>query len=92
MTLDEADAHASDVADNCGSVTEECQIEHRQLRDWLNELRSAREILKNVEWSSYRWHNHTQKTEYNLCPICCGRRPSHEENCEIERLLRMNEG
>jgi len=39
MTLDEAIAHAEDVADRCDTS---CGKEHRQLADWLKELRDLK--------------------------------------------------
>lgn len=39
MTLDEAIAHAEDVAGNCDTS---CKREHRQLADWLKELRDVK--------------------------------------------------
>lgn len=39
MTLDEAIAHAEDVADRCDTS---CGREHRQLADWLKELRDMK--------------------------------------------------
>ena len=39
LTLDEAIAHADEVAGDCGTA---CKREHRQLADWLRELRSRR--------------------------------------------------
>ena len=40
MTLDEAIRHCEEVADNC-AVTE-CEMEHRQLAEWLKELKLRR--------------------------------------------------
>ena len=52
MTLDDAIAHAREIAAGCG----ECAEEHAQLAEWLEELRGRRgeceleetETLKNV--------------------------------------------
>lgn len=42
MTLDEAIKHCEDVAeDRCG-CSEDCVEEHRQLAEWLKELRRLR--------------------------------------------------
>ena len=41
MTLDEAIGHAGHVAETCDS--QECADEHRQLADWLCDLRMHRE-------------------------------------------------
>ena len=42
MTLDEAIAHAKEVSENY-YICEECREEHRQLAEWLEELREMRE-------------------------------------------------
>jgi len=43
MTLDEAIKHCEDVAeDRCGCA-EDCVNEHRQLAEWLKELKAYRE-------------------------------------------------
>lgn len=42
MTLDEAILHAEEVADRC-AVTDgniKCEMEHRQLAEWLRELKA----------------------------------------------------
>ena len=44
MTLDEAIIHAEEVADRC-DVTDgdsKCSVEHRQLAEWLKELKTLR--------------------------------------------------
>lgn len=41
MTLDEAIAHAEDVADRCDTS---CGLEHRQLANWLKELRDVKRM------------------------------------------------
>lgn len=42
MTLDEAIIHAKEISEN-QYACEECQEEHRQLSDWLEELKTLRE-------------------------------------------------
>lgn len=42
MTLEEAIAHAKEISEN-QYICEECQKEHRQLADWLEELKALRE-------------------------------------------------
>lgn len=45
MTLEEAIIHTEEVADRC-AVTDgniKCEIEHRQLAEWLKELKERRE-------------------------------------------------
>ena len=44
MNLDQAIEHAEEVASN-GCAGEECSLEHKQLADWLKELRQLRDIL-----------------------------------------------
>ena len=39
LSLDEAIAHADEVAGDCGTA---CKREHKQLADWLRELKSRR--------------------------------------------------
>lgn len=44
MTLEEAIIHAEEIADRC-AVTDgniKCEIEHRQLAEWLKILKSAK--------------------------------------------------
>ena len=41
MTLDEAIVHAREIADGLGCTA--CAAEHRQLADWLEELKMRRE-------------------------------------------------
>lgn len=52
MTLDEAIIHCEEVADKCAVADRyiECAKEHRQLAEWLKELKEYRkEIVKAVE-------------------------------------------
>lgn len=50
MTLEEAIAHAKEMSEN-QYICEECQKEHRQLTDWLEELKSLREKSKWIPCS-----------------------------------------
>ena len=50
MTLEEAIAHAKEMSEN-QYICEECQKEHRQLADWLEELKSLREKSKWIPCS-----------------------------------------
>lgn len=47
MTIDEAIKHCEEVADGMTEQgkCEECAAEHRQLAEWLKELKNARETL-----------------------------------------------
>lgn len=50
MTLEEAIRHCEEVAERC-AVTDgnlKCEMEHRQLAEWLRELKELRE-LKSVD-------------------------------------------
>lgn len=50
MTLEEAISHAEDVAKSaCGK----CAEEHRQLAEWLRELKKLREQSKKGKWIAY---------------------------------------
>ena len=40
MTIDEAIRHCDEIAAGCG----ECADEHRQLAEWLRELKRLREV------------------------------------------------
>lgn len=46
MTLDEAIEHCRNVADASCSLTDKCANEHRQLSEWLMELKHCREQNK----------------------------------------------
>ena len=43
MTLEEAIVHCEDVANDRAGCCEDCAEEHRQLAEWLKELRTYRE-------------------------------------------------
>lgn len=43
LTLDEAIRHAQAIADN-EAVCSSCRAEHRQLAEWLRELRAIKEL------------------------------------------------
>ncbi len=46
MTLEEAIAHATSVAEIC--ACEECGMEHLQIAEWLTELKTRREAEQNT--------------------------------------------
>ena len=56
MTLEEAIKHCEDVADTPCFTDEEarCYSEHRQLAEWLKELKQLREQKPKSEWE----HDH----------------------------------
>ena len=45
MTIDEAIAHAKETADTRIDLCDKCREEHRQLAEWLTELRELRITL-----------------------------------------------
>lgn len=45
MTIDEAIVHARDVAENRDDICAECRQEHKQLAEWLEELKEKRKML-----------------------------------------------
>ena len=52
MTIDEAIMHAEEVAERC-AVTDgdlKCEMDHRQLAEWLKELKRLREERKGGKW------------------------------------------
>ena len=75
MTLDEAIAHAEEVARSCQWKAydierddypdlKECAEEHRQLAEWLRELKELRDKKPNVG----KWIR-------GQCSVCCGQAP-----------------
>lgn len=44
LTIDEAIAHAKEVADKRIDLCEECRAEHLQLAEWLEELKRYKEL------------------------------------------------
>ena len=50
MTLEEAIKHAQDVAENTSGTCEECIQEHKQLAEWLEELKHLREQAEKFQW------------------------------------------
>ena len=48
MTLDDAIKHAENVANRC-TTNVYCAEEHRQLAEWLKELKRYREIRAKIE-------------------------------------------
>ena len=62
MAPDEAIDHCRDVAD--GTICEACGEEHRQLAEWLEELKSLRE---NNEWISIKDNPPEENGDYLFC-------------------------
>ena len=87
MTLDEAILHAEEVADRC-DVTDgdcKCAAEHRQLAEWLRELKRADTLLKatydllNKQHGNYYVLNLLAETVYYDEAECDG-------NCLMEDI------
>ena len=87
MTLDEAIIHAEQVADRC-EVTDgnrACAAEHRQLAEWLRELKRADTLLKatydllNKQHGNYYVLNLLAETVYYDEAECDG-------NCLMEDI------
>lgn len=90
MTLDEAIKHCLDIADGqdkCAyiSVSEhakerirECANDHRQLAEWLQELKHSRELLGKA-LSDLRLGKSCETCAYNGCATWC-----EVKNCEYE--------
>ena len=67
MTLDEAIEHASQVADSYKDIAPACKCahEHRQLADWLTELKALRaENAKLRELCADMWRRAMQMGEF----------------------------
>jgi hypothetical protein len=90
MTIDEAIKHCLETAEQLeeranipykvedselqDSACRECAADHRQLAEWLNELKEARKLLtatkyrvKHEEWDMHGEH---YIGDYALCPNC----------------------
>lgn len=52
MTLEEAIQHCEEVSQNCEN--EQCALDHKQLKEWLLELKQYREL-----------HNFHNRLEFN---------------------------
>ena len=51
MTLDEAIIHCEDVAN---SKCDKCGEEHRQLAEWLKELKQTRQVIEDIKAEAFR--------------------------------------
>ena len=90
MTIDEAIAHCLEVAENneqfasgkwIGSEgeanrqeCEQCAADHRQLAEWLTELKEARKTLTPTKYKilheEWDMHGEHYRGDYALCPNC----------------------
>ena len=82
MTLDEAIEHAKEVA--CSCKNEECAADHRQLANWLRELKEYRAAEHDLDerpvasMAMYRLH------------VASYRRRIKELNAIVERISNEN--
>lgn len=86
MTIDEAIRHCEEVAADLESYQNqegfssfnvkrcECAADHRQLAEWLTELKEARKLLTatkyKVEHEEWDMHGEHYIGDYALCPNC----------------------
>lgn len=75
MTIEEAIAHAQETADTRSDLCDECRDEHRQLADWLTELKQLRDSFEKQKSINYELVDENQKLI--------------NENKELKRLLRL---
>ena len=75
MTIDEAIAHVQEVADTRTDLCDECREEHRQLGEWLTELKQLRDSLEKQKLINYELVDENQEFV--------------NENKELKRLLRL---
>lgn len=90
MTIDEAIKHCEEVAEKyCEKVEEgltaddfcdSCASEHRQLAEWLRELKRDREVLTELD---------TAIEYYENCECCQGFR-EYPTSRFIEDVIRIN--
>lgn len=75
MTIEEAIAHAQQAADTRTDLCDECRDEHRQLAEWLTELKLLRADYENQKSINYELLKENQELVH--------------ENKELKRLLRL---
>ena len=75
MTIEEAIAHAQQAADTRTDLCDECRDEHRQLAEWLTELKLLRADYENQKSINYELLKENQEHV--------------NENKELKRLLRL---
>lgn len=80
MTLDEAIEHAKEVASSCKN--KECADDHRQLAQWLEELREYRKAGKELDGRPI-----TSMATYRL-HVASYRMRIKELNAKAEKLIR----
>lgn len=75
MTIEEAIAHAQEAADTRTDLCDKCREEHRQLAEWLKELKLLRADYENQKSINYELLKENQEHV--------------NENKELKRLLRL---
>ena len=75
MTIEEAIAHAQQAADTRTDLCDKCREEHRQLAQWLTELKLLRADYENQKSINYELLKENQEHV--------------NENKELKRLLRL---
>ena len=70
MTLEEAIIHCEDVANDRAGCCEDCAEEHRQLAEWLKELRAYRQMdTPRVTCINCR-HIDIRNVQGQAAPVC----------------------
>ena len=75
MTIEEAIAHAQQAADTRNDLCDKCREEHRQLAEWLKELKLLRADYENQKSINYELLKENQEHV--------------NENKELKRLMRL---
>ncbi len=92
MTLDEAIKHASEVADK-SSVCTSCATEHKQLAEWLKELKHLRstrdELVSSLKEAVTIKSESCANAYHQFCSTCDSMRKAHF--CEAEKWRKAIE-
>ena len=75
MTIDEAIAHAKETADTRTDLCDKCREEHRQLAEWLKELKLLRADYEKQKSINYELVEENQEFV--------------NENKELKRLIKL---
>lgn len=78
LTLDEAIRHAQETADNT-AVCSSCREDHRQLAEWLRELKAIKEYTKSLQ-SGHWMGAGSFGMELSQIPESCRGCPQHPSN------------
>ena len=78
MTLDEAIRHCEEVAEGCSGT--ECKADHRQLAEWLKELKERREHFADVgkmeRTESHACDSISRQAAIEIVRVRCARIPT----------------